>query len=514
MSGVKCPRCGFEAGAAASCPRCGVVFAKLRASPVPRAPERPAPGPPPAAGSSWPRIALGLALVVLAVVGLRHLGEAPSPAVPSPRPAQPQADVSPIRPLTAPSTETDALRTPPTTAPDEPTPEPLPPGGLSAEDVRLANELARRLDGPASAIGPAELSDAQALLARHGGEPGIRRLAAAVFASRAVYERAQRRGDEALALVERAIAADAANRDVRALQVALLIEAGDWAAAETAARALLEIAPGDREGLSSLGFALFRQDRNREAIEALREAVAAGDEGQAKALLARLEKGARDEQGMTEQRLAHFHVRYDGDAHEDVGREILRALERHYATLAMTLDQRPSETIPVILFSRQAYYNASGAPAWSGGVFDTLDGRIRIPIGGLTTSLTPDIDETLIHELTHAFVHDLSAGRAPRDLHEGLAQYMEGKRLASSLPPQALQALAEGRLGGVNGFYFEALGFVEYLLAQRGIGGIKDLLGAMGAGASAPEAYERVYGKGQAALAAEARAHLKSRHGG
>ena len=87
---------------------------------------------------------------------------------------------------------------------------------------------------------------------------------------------------------------------------------------------------------------------------------------------------------MTEQQLSHFHVRYDGDAHEDVGREILRALERHYATLAGALDHQPPADHPgdPLLASRPTTTPA-GAPAWSGGVFDHLDGRIRVPIGGL-----------------------------------------------------------------------------------------------------------------------------------
>ena len=99
----------------------------------------------------------------------------------------------------------------------------------------------------------------------------------------------------------------------------------------------------------------------------------------------------------------------------------------------------------MILFARDSYYDATGAPAWSGGQYDSFDGRIRIPIGGLSASLTPDIDETLVHELTHAFVADLSRGAAPRELHEGLAQYMEGKRM-SQLDSERLRALADGRL--------------------------------------------------------------------
>src|SRR6185436_14719070 len=159
-----------------------------------------------------------------------------------------------------------------------------------------------------------------------------------------------------------------------------------------------------------------------------------------------------------------------------VGREILRALERHYATLASALDHQPETAVPVILFSRESYYTATGAPAWSGGIYDGTDGRIRIPIRGLDAGLTPDMDNTLVHELTHAFVFDRTRGVAPRDIQEGLAQYMEGKRIASELNTQQLEWLADGRIQGVAGLYLGALSYVEYLVAQRGMGGMNDLL--------------------------------------
>jgi hypothetical protein len=216
-------------------------------------------------------------------------------------------------------------------------------------------------------------------------------------------------------------------------------------------------------------------------------------------MLDRIRKGLTDEKGMAERQLAHFHVRYDGDAHEDVGREILGALERHYATLARTLDHEPQAPVPVILFSRQAYYDASGAPAWSGGAFDSTDGRIRIPIGGLTSSLTPDMDETLLHELTHAFVADLSRGLAPRDIHEGLAQYMEGRRLNQTLTEAQITGLADGRFAGVSGFYLAALAYVEHLIALRGMGGMVELLRAMGETRSVDKAFVQVHGQDQKA---------------
>ncbi len=215
--------------------------------------------------------------------------------------------------------------------------------------------------------------------------------------------------------------------------------------------------------------------------------------------MARIEKGLADERGMTEQRLAHFDVRYDGEAHADVGREILRGLERHYATLAGTFDHQPKTTIAVILFTQQGYYDAAGAPAWSGGAYDNFDGRIRIPVMGLGADLSPEMDGTLIHELTHAFIYDISHGVAPRNFHEGVAQYMEGKRLASMLDRRELTALADGRLSGVGGFYLGALSFAEYLFGIHGQGGVNDVLRAMGETGNLDEAFRRVYGQDYAA---------------
>jgi tetratricopeptide (TPR) repeat protein len=290
-------------------------------------------------------------------------------------------------------------------------------------------------------------------------------------------------------------------------------EASDWPRAEAAARGALAVDPRQADAWVGLGYAQMRQDRNADAAEALRMAVEIRPDGATKALLARVLSDITNEKGMTEQQLSHFHVRYDGEAHEAVGREILRALERHFATLAGSLDHQPQATIPVILFTREGYYNSSGVPAWAGGHFDMLDGRIRVPIGGLTAGLTPDMDNTLIHELTHAFVHDRTRGLAPREVQEGLAQYMAGDRVEAQLNAQQLGWLADGRIGGVRGFYVSALSFMEYLVANRGMGGVNDLLRAMGDAGSVDEAFKQVHGQTFQAAQQAWRQRLRQQHG-
>jgi hypothetical protein len=385
------------------------------------------------------------------------------------------------------------------------------PDAVPAADRAEAETIARRL--AATDVSPRDVQAAEQLYARYPQEEPVRQLLERVLLTAAAKESRSKRLAPAASLLRRATEVQPASLNPWLALGQVLLEQGDWTGAEAAARGALGLAPRSFEALQVLGYALLRQDRDREAEDALRAALEVRGDPATRALLDRVRKGLADEQGMAERQLAHFHVRYDGDAHEDVGREILSALERHYATLAVTLDHQPQATIPVILFSRQAYYDASGAPAWSGGAYDTIDGRIRVPIGGLTSRLTPDMDQTLIHELTHAFVADLSRGLAPREIHEGLAQYLEGRRLGEALTEQQITALADGRVAGVAGFYLAALGYVEHLLALRGMGGMVELLRAMGETGSVDKAFQQVHGHDQEAARLAWAQRLRMRYG-
>jgi tetratricopeptide (TPR) repeat protein len=496
---MDCPRCGAFGVTTPTCPRCGVIVAKARAMGARDAridPRQAQPtaksAPPPAEGlpaqgpgvSRW-WFAVGVIAVVLSFAIGRKSSRDRTRAADAVASPPPVADLGPAAP---PPAAAVPYSPPPSAAEIKADVK-----GLTGADRQQVEALVRHL-ARGGAMSASDVSGAEQLYASHPGEPVLKDLLEAVLMSAGQGERTRRTFPAAAAHFRRAAVLSPASARPLVALVETLVDAGDWTGAEAAARAALAVDRRNTSMWQHLGYALLRLDRNREAAEVLRSALDIKDDSETRALLARVEKGLEDERGMTEQHLSHFHVRYDGDAHEDVGREILRALERHYATLARTMDHQPPNPIPVILFSRQAYFDASGAPAWSGGVFDLTDGRIRIPIGGLTSSLTPYMDETLIHELTHAFIHDRSRGLAPRELHEGLAQYMEGKRSLSDASPQYLAALADGRVGGVAAFYLAALCYVEHLVATRGMGGMNDLLRAMGETGDVDEAFKRVHG--------------------
>ena len=411
------------------------------------------------------------------------------------RPENPQPEPSVAPP---PQTLPQVVATPAPSAPPTPTPVTMAPireeGMVPQADVQSAQSLASRVN-QLEMLFTADQRLAEDLHGRYPAEPQLRDLLEATLVRLATQDQVLRQYPEAASRLRRAIQVRPDGLAARQALVRVLLEASDWPAAESAAREALAVEPRNPELLEAYALALFRQDRNREAAEAFRAVLEVTPSPTAREFLTRLQKNARDEGGMTEQRLARFHVRYDGAEHDDVGREILRALERHYATLASAMNHELREPVPVILFSDEAYYDASGAPRWSGGVFDHTDGRIRVPIQGLTRDLTTDIDDTLLHELTHAFVFDIAGSIAPRELNEGLAQWMEGKRLDSLLDSAARRALADGRIGGVSGYYLTALGFVEELISLRGPGGVNDLLRAMGETDDVDAAFRQIYGQ-------------------
>jgi hypothetical protein len=144
-------------------------------------------------------------------------------------------------------------------------------------------------------------------------------------------------------------------------------------------------------------------------------------------------------------------------------------------------------------------YGQLGGPAWSAGYFD---GKVRIPVRGLTR-LDTHIEATLRHELTHAFLYSRAGSDCPRWLQEGMAEYCEGVRSRDSGRKVAERLAADDRLVyclanddycEVEYYYPAATAVVEYIIAQRGMGGIRDLLTWLGEGMSIDAALKKLLG--------------------
>ena len=151
----------------------------------------------------------------------------------------------------------------------------------------------------------------------------------------------------------------------------------------------------------------------------------------------------------------------------------------------------------VILYAGRSYFSLVSVPDWVSGVFD---GKIRVsldPDGGVT----PELTVVLAHELAHSFVRQASADRAPGWLHEGLAQWWEGKRIPVSEMRQEFRGRSPHSLSEMEGNlakradraaartnYVQALAVVEYLFEHHGSGAVACLTRGLGEGRSFAEA--------------------------
>ncbi len=178
-------------------------------------------------------------------------------------------------------------------------------------------------------------------------------------------------------------------------------------------------------------------------------------------------------------------------------RRISERLAESYREQSDFFGRRLPASQIVILYAGRAYFSLVSVPDWVSGLFD---GKIRVsldPDGGLS----PELVAVLSHELAHAFVRHVSADHAPGWLHEGIAQWLEGRRLMRSEIRDAFRGRSPHPLSELNGNlarradraaartnYVEALGLVEYLIERRGSGAVACLTRSLGEGRSLAEA--------------------------
>jgi tetratricopeptide (TPR) repeat protein len=176
---------------------------------------------------------------------------------------------------------------------------------------------------------------------------------------------------------------------------------------------------------------------------------------------------------------------------------VARGLAASYEEQAEFLGTRLRASQVVVLYAGRAYFSLVSVPDWVGGVYD---GKIRVsidPDGGWT----PDLAAVLAHELAHAFVRYASGDRAPGWLHEGLAQWWEGRRITRKDIHDAFRGRSPHTLGEMEGNlarrgdraaarsnYVQALGIVEFLIERNGAGALACLVRGLGEGRNVADA--------------------------
>jgi len=283
------------------------------------------------------------------------------------------------------------------------------------------------------------------------------------------------------------------------------------------------VAPEDPEVSKLAGWAYFGLNKLDQAVAEWKHAESLRPDAEVEAALKKAERDKREEEQYKENESSHFTLRYSGASEPGLARDVLHALERHFAAIESEVSYSPPDSIGVILYTQQAFADITQAPNWVGAL---NDGRIRVPVQGLS-NMTPELSRVLKHELTHSFVQQKTRGHAPTWIQEGLAQWMEGKRSDRNAP--ALLAIYRSdpslgsrhfagdwmKLSGVDASaaYAWALANIEFIVQAGGMGDVDRILDRLAAEESDEAAIVAVLRNDYAGLTQDTAEYLRKTYG-
>jgi len=294
--------------------------------------------------------------------------------------------------------------------------------------------------------------------------------------------------------LEAALRFDSENPTFLNYYASLLVKTGNAAEALPYAERAVRAAPDSPDALTVLGYVEYAADRDREAVRTWKRSLELRPDATVQGYLQKAERDADAQASYSEHESSHFTLRYEGKQTPDSLRgQLIATLESEYDDLVRELGIAPRSSIAVILYTDQAFFDVTQAPSWSGAV---NDGKLRIPINGLS-SVTPELARVLKHELAHSFVNQLTGGRCPTWLNEGVAQAVEPKQLAHGRlladlfrkqQEMPLNALEGGfmRLSNLQAIlaYEESLAAVQYISDTYGMSDVQRILERLGQGSS------------------------------
>ena len=285
------------------------------------------------------------------------------------------------------------------------------------------------------------------------------------------------------------------NSTILIYYAALLVRTGNAAQAVSHAQRAARSAPDSPDAYTMLGYAQFASDHTKEAVISWKRSLELRPDARVEQLLAKAQREQTVESDFAQGESSHFVLHYEGkQTSETLRSQILAALESDYDDLVRDLGNPPRDNILVTLYTEQAFFDVTHAPTWSAAI---NDGKLRIPISGLR-SMTPELAHVLKHELAHSFITQLSGGRCPPWLHEGIAQFLEPRSLGGqghqlsllykaqrNIPLNALEGSFQ-RFSGAEAYvaYAESLAAVSYINDSYGLSDIQRILQRLSQGSS------------------------------
>ena len=246
-------------------------------------------------------------------------------------------------------------------------------------------------------------------------------------------------------------------------------ESKHWKCAETHLEYLLKELPNDSNLRIHYAGILFEQGRYEECISYVQAQKFQSSDLDFLAQKSKLLIRERDELGIRD--YGHFRLELEGYAPPIEVQEALSVLEVAYDSIAGLFQFYPEDRIHVVMYQTNSFQGVGPHPDWVAAAYD---GKLRIPANLMQYRAV--YRPILFHELTHAFVHQMTRAKVPLWLNEGIAQIIDGSHQGTPLPSgpvPSLEDLTESFVkqndrATVERLYWYSKKMTEVLLSEAG----------------------------------------------
>ena len=314
------------------------------------------------------------------------------------------------------------------------------------------------------------------------------------------------------------------NSTILIYYAALLVRTGNAAQALPYAQRAVRSAPDSPDAYTMLGYAQFASDHTKDAVASWKRSLQLRPDATVQQFLAKAQREENVETDFAQHESSHFVLHYEGkQTSEALRSQIVAAIESDSNELSSSLGSPPRDSVLVTLYTEQAFFDVTRAPTWAGAI---NDGKLRIPVSGLS-SMTPELARVLKHELAHSFINQLSGGRCPPWLHEGIAQFLEPKTLGGDghqlsllfkaqrdIPLNALEGSFQN-FSGVQAYiaYAESLAAVSYINDSYGMSDVQRILQRISQGSSTEAALRATIHSDYGQLESDLAKYLADKYG-
>lgn len=255
-----------------------------------------------------------------------------------------------------------------------------------------------------------------------------------------------------------------------------------------------------------LGDAYYFLNDLGKAEENWRRAVTAKSMDRVNKKLEKLRREKRAAEGLESFSAGNFYIRFSEEADDLSLPELDETLRTAYRELCSDFGHFLRQKPAVIIYPLEKFRQLSDSPHFTAGFFD---GKIRLPERTGEEIDILDVKKTIWHEMTHAFINDITGNKCSVWLQEGLAQYEENKikpvdmdLFNVSVDKKYLLSIGELVNNDINQndgvevmlFYQQSFSLTNFLIQKYGMKALREILSLMGEGADFEFALQQVTG--------------------